>query len=46
MKAKKSQRKLFEERVFELECDEIEERFNDTLKQVVKHTSKKEDKPN
>ena len=44
MKKAKLQRKLFEEKARELECDEDEDRFNDTLKQIAKHDKNKEDK--
>ncbi len=39
------QSKRFIETAKKLGCDENEDRFNDTLKQVAKHSKKKEDEP-
>ena len=38
----KTQRERFEETARELECDESEERFNETLKRVVKSKPKQD----
>ncbi len=41
----KTQRDRFEETARRLECDEDEDRFNATLKQVVTGSTKKDEKP-
>ena len=41
MKKTKSQRERFEETASELECDEDEDRFNDTLKRLMEAPAKK-----
>ena len=43
-KPKNDQFKKFIEKAREMECDEDEDRFNDTLKQIAKRGAKKEDK--
>ena len=41
----KSQRKRFEDTARKLECDEDEERFNETLKRIVQAKPEKNEKP-
>ena len=45
MTKNKPQRERFEDTARDLDCDEDEERFNDTLKRIVPDKPKKEDKP-
>ena len=41
----KTQRERFEKTARELECDEDEDRFNTTLKEIVTGSTKKDEKP-